>query len=267
VEGTPRGNWPHPGLSENLSARIRAGALAAMDLLLPLCCATCERLLAPGEPGIVCGHCWTLARELPYPRCDRCGHPRDRHSCRWCPMLPAFVRAARSYCWIGAGTGKDIVHALKYEGWTRVAQGMAERMARVSWPDDVIKERAGLVPVPLSRSRRRERGFNQSEVLAAHLGEIWRIPVWENALGRGASSRSQTELTPGERLSNVAGAFTVPEQAHTELRGAHVILVDDVVTTGATLRACASALFASGSRTISYMTFGRAPASGDRLIP
>jgi len=182
-------------------------------------------------------------------------------------MLPAFVRAARSYCWIGAGTGKDIVHALKYEGWTRVAQGMAERMARVSWPDDVIKERAGLVPVPLSRSRRRERGFNQSEVLAAHLGEIWRIPVWENALGRGASSRSQTELTPGERLSNVAGAFTVPEQAHTELRGAHVILVDDVVTTGATLRACASALFASGSRTISYMTFGRAPASGDRLIP
>jgi len=238
-----------------------------MDLLLPLCCASCARLLAAGERGIVCGHCWTLARQLPHPRCERCGHPLDGYSCRWCSLLPAFVRCARSYCWIGAGTGKEIVHALKYEGWTRVAEGMADRMSRISLPDDVARERTALVPVPLSRSRRRERGFNQSEIIAAHLAIRWRIPVWDDALARVASSRSQTELTPGERLSNVAGAFAVPVEALAKLRGAHVILIDDVITTGATLRACANALFASGSRTISYMTFGRAPASGDRLIP
>ncbi len=220
-----------------------------------------------GEKGIVCGHCWSLVRELPNPRCNRCGHPVDTHQCRWCPQLPAFVRAARSYCWIGAGTGKAIIHALKYDGWTAVADGIAERMARVSWPRDVTEERSALIPVPLSNSRRRERGFNQSAVIAEKLGALWKVPVWEGCLVRGVSSQSQTHLTPGERLTNVAGAFSIPHASSATLRGAHIVLVDDVVTTGATLRACASALFASGARTISYMTFGRAPASGDRLTP
>ncbi|MEP6509127.1 MAG: phosphoribosyltransferase family protein, partial [Gemmatimonadales bacterium] len=72
---------------------------------------------------------------------------------------------------------------------------------------------------------------------------------------------------PGERLGNVAGAFVVPHSARQEVIGKHLVLLDDVVTTGSTLGACAKALFNAGARTISYMTFGRAPASGDRLIP
>ena len=166
---------------------------------------------------------------------------------------------------MGTGTGENIVHALKYDGWTRVAPAMAERMSRLSWLSDVVEERTALVPVPLSRERLRERGFNQSALIAAALAPMWGIPVWQNVLERTASSRSQTELTPGERLSNVAGAFAVPQRASKSMRGAHLVLVDDVVTTGATLRAGASALFAAGARTISYMTFGRAPASGDRI--
>jgi ComF family protein len=143
---------------------------------------------------------------------------------------------------------------------------MAQRMSRVSFPDDVRRERAAIVPVPLSRARLRERGFNQSEVIAQTLAELWGIPVWSGVLERAASTRSQTQLTPGERLGNVAGAFSAPISQRSNLRGTHLVLVDDVVTTGATLRASASALFAAGARTISYMTFGRAPASGDRLF-
>lgn len=124
-----------------------------------------------------------------------------------------------------------------------------------------------IVPVPLSRSRLRERGFNQSELLGKSLAAIWNIPLRAEVLVRLSSTRSQTELTPGERLGNVAGAFSIPANARHSLSGAHPVLLDDVVTTGATLRAAASALFAAGARTISYMTFGRAPASGDRLIP
>lgn len=180
-------------------------------------------------------------------------------------MLPAFVRAARSYCWMGTGTGEDIVYALKYDGWTRVGEAMAQRMARVPWVSDVVEERTALIPVPLARSRQRDRGFNQSEAIAMPLGRIWHIPVWADALVRSSGTTSQTQLTPGERKSNVAGAFTVPTSARARLRGSHIILVDDVVTTGSTLRSAASALFASGARTISYMTFGRAPSSGDRL--
>ncbi|MEO8193889.1 MAG: ComF family protein [Gemmatimonadales bacterium] len=247
-------------------AAIKAIGSAAADLLIPICCVVCERLMVPGEQGIVCGHCWTRVRELPHPRCRRCGHPVDSYSCRWCAFLPPFVRAARSFCWIGPGTGKDIVHALKYDGWLRVADAMAERMARLAWPLDVTDERKAIVPVPLAASRLRERGFNQSQVIAERLSDRWGIPALAHCLQRSSSERSQTELTPAERLSNVAGAFSAPRHAVGSLRGAHVILLDDVITTGATLRACASALFASGARTVSYMTFGRAPASGDRLI-
>ncbi len=166
---------------------------------------------------------------------------------------------------MGAGTGEDIVYALKYDGWTRVGEAMAVRMARVPWVADVVEERTALIPVPLARVRERDRGFNQSEIIASALGKIWQTPVWSEALLRSSGSTSQTQLTPGERKSNVAGAFTVPDSARARLRRSHVILLDDVVTTGSTLRSAASALFASGARTISYMTFGRAPSSGDRL--
>ena len=240
---------------------------ATRDLFLPLCCAVCDRLMSSAEPGVVCGHCWTRVRELPSPRCFRCGHPSDAYACRWCTQLPPYVRAARSYCWMGSGTGEDIVYALKYDGWTSVAPSIAARMARVSWPEDVVDERNAIVPVPLSAARKRERGFNQSAEIARALAPLWKTFVWENVLVRASATRSQTQLTPGERKSNVAGAFSVAEAARTDVRGAHIVLLDDVVTTGATLNACASALFAAGTRTISYMTFGRAPSSGDRLSP
>lgn len=246
--------------------RSLARAFDAMgELLLPLCCVSCERLIPPGEDGIVCGHCWSRVRQLPHPRCHRCGHPVGRHSCRWCELLPPFVRAARSWCWMGAGTGESIVYALKYEGWRRVATAMAERMARVSWPADVVEERTAIVPVPLSQERQRERGFNQSLVVATALAPLWGTEVLSEVLIRSSATASQTQLTPGERKSNVAGAFAVPASARSTVRGAHFVLLDDVVTTGSTLRACASVLFAAGARTISYTTFGRAPASGDRL--
>ncbi len=246
---------------------IREVARALGDLLLPVCCAVCERLMPPRERGIVCGHCWSRCRELPNPRCMRCGHPVGMHSCRWCDLLPPFVRAARSWCWMGAGSGEEIVYALKYEGWQRIAAAMAERMARVSWVEDVIEERNAIVPVPLARNRQRERGFNQSAEIGRELALLWRTELWESVLLRPKGTTSQTQLTPGERKSNVAGAFAVPASARTTVRGAHIVLLDDVVTTGSTLRVCASALFAAGARTISYMTFGRAPSSGDRLSP
>ena len=135
-------------------------------------------------------------------------------------------------------------------------------MARLSWPPDVLRERSLLVPVPLAPSRLRERGYNQSALLARALAPRWGVPVLE-ALTRTRATATQTRLTPGDRLRNVAGAFvaTVPKGA---LAGEHVVLVDDVVTTAATLNSCATALFEGGARIVSYVTFGRARAAGDR---
>ena len=121
-----------------------------------------------------------------------------------------------------------------------------------------------VVPVPLAESRRRERGFNQSERLAAALAARWSLPLWTDALERARATRTQTRLTPAERLANVSGAFRVRDSARPRLANQHVVLVDDVVTTAATLNACAAALVAGGARIVSYATFGRAPAAGDR---
>jgi ComF family protein len=182
-------------------------------------------------------------------------------------MLPPFVRAARSACWLPHEVGSAVVHALKYHGWTCAARAMARRMARLSWPHDVVIERAALVAVPLAAVRQRERGYNQAALVADSLSAHWRIPVWRDVLRRTRATRTQTRLTPGERSANVRDAFEVPDGpqgARDRIRGLHLVLVDDVLTTGATLNACAAALFNAGARTISYATFGRARASGDR---
>ncbi len=178
-------------------------------------------------------------------------------------LWPPYVRAVRSAYWIPGGTAAQIVHALKYHGWTRTARAMADRMGRCAWPPDVVDERSALVPVPLARARARERGFNQSALLAAALGGSWGLPLWDTVLERTRVTRTQTRLTPDARRTNVAGAFRAVDAETGTLAGSHPVLVDDVVTTGATLVACAAALHAAGARIISVITFGRAPATGD----
>ena len=254
------------GLAKARESAKRAGH-GLLDLLLPRVCVVCGRQLASLEPELVCGQCCLRARELPWPRCERCGHPLDtRRSatpCRWCELLPPFVRAARSLCAVPGGTAGDIVHALKYHDWPAVARAMGRRMAALRFPCDVEEERSALVPVPLARTRERERGYNQRAELARALGAAWSLPVRDDLLVRARSTATQTRLTPGERHRNVSGAFRVTVE-RASLRGRHLVLVDDVVTTAATLNACAAALHAGGARILSFVTFGRAPALGDR---
>ena len=217
------------------------------------------------QPGLVCDGCWAHLPAMPHPRCDRCGHPTWGQRCRWCELLPPYVRAARSLCWERAGTSaQSLVYALKYGGWPAVAGEIGERLARLDWPDDVRRERTALVPVPLAAARLRERGFNQSELIARAVSQRLDVPVWTDVLDRVRHTTSQTRLTPDDRLRNVSGAFRAALATRAKLRGAHVVLVDDVVTTASTLNACAAALFDGGARILSYMTFARAPASGDR---
>jgi len=247
--------------------QVRRAGGALLDLLLPAVCAICGRPRASHERDLVCGACWLRARELPRPRCERCGHPidvvRPAAPCAWCPLLPPFVRAARSAFALPGGTVESIVHAFKYGGWHALGDAMATRMARLRFPTDVEQERAGLVPVPLAASRRRERGYNQSEVLAAGLARLWNLPLRTDLLARTRATQTQTRLTPGERQRNVANAFrSLADRG--SLRGQHFVLVDDVVTTAATLNACAAALHDGGARIVSFVTFGRAPALGDR---
>jgi ComF family protein len=234
-----------------------AVADAMLDLLLPRVCVACDALCGSTD-DLVCDACWVRLPRFAHPQCDRCGHPTGAYACPFCPLLPPFVRAVRSVCWLPHPTSSAIVHALKYAGWERVAEGIATRLARLTWPADVVAERTAIVPIPLARVRERERGFNQSERIARALAPRWRVPVWPDILARTRATATQTRLTPSERSANVHRVFAVAPDARERLRGAHVVLLDDVITTAATMNAAATALFEGGVRTVSYVTFGRA---------
>lgn len=265
-----------------VAARFARGAARGLvDLLLPSACAICRSLHRADADGIVCQTCLARIVPLGWPQCARCGQPLLSPSiplpieatpsgvippCRWCSRLVPTIRAVRSVCRMDTGTGAALVHALKYDGWHAVARPMASRMARLDWPLDVVRERTALVPVPLSSTRRRERGYNQAERLAGALSAEWGIPVWADVLERKRDTRSQVRLTPSERASNVAGAFVAAAFARARLRRAHIVLVDDVITTAATINTCAQALADGGARIISCVTFGRAPEPGDRAV-
>ncbi|CAN5861128.1 hypothetical protein BH23GEM9_BH23GEM9_09700 [soil metagenome] len=143
------------------------------------------------------------------------------------------------------------MHQLKYRGWRSLAAPMAEPMARIEWPDS--HDPSVIVPVPTTVRRLRERGYNQAGLLADALGRLTSRPV-RSLLLRGSGSRTQTALQPAARAANVAGAFAVAAPAD----GLHVVLVDDVLTTGATAAECARALAAAGACCVRLTTFARA---------
>lgn len=225
-------------------------------LLFPRTCLVCQRLLAPEGRWLACDDCLATVDRLPASGCDRCGHPLPRgRDCATCGVLHPTIRSARSFCWADGATARTLLHALKYDGWPAVAEGMAECMRGAV--QEVVPDPC-LLPVPLAPGRQRERGYNQSELLARHLARLWRCAVLPDALRRVRETPTQTLLTRSDRFANVANAFEVTAGRVPRLRGVSCVLVDDVMTTGATLNACAAALDAAGVEHITAITFGRA---------
>jgi ComF family protein len=241
---------------------VRDAALGAMDLVFAPVCVVCARAVPTTErERIVCRLCWLRCRAVPAPRCPRCGVtavPTDAPgpTCRGCHGWNPALRVARS-AFLLDDVPRGIVHALKYRGWARTAEPMAARMADLPLPDDVQREAVLVVPVPASDVRRRERGYNQAALLAAAFAVRTGRRAAPSLLARQGSARSQTTLHGSERRDNVAGAFAAPAGASAELAGEHVILVDDVWTTGATAGACVDALLEGGARVVSVITFAR----------
>lgn len=244
-------------------AWLRDLAAGVLDLVFAPVCVACGQPVSTSAPErMVCPSCWAHCRALPSPRCERCWYPRRLTAepspvCQECEALPAALRVVRSAFVLGE-TPRRLVHALKYRGWTALAAVMAERMARLPLPLDVREEARVVVPVPVSAARLRERGYNQAALLADVLAARMRWRLVPDLLERARSVDSQTALHPAERRANVAGVFRARPGRSGALRGEHVILVDDVWTTGATSLACATALLDAGARVVSVLTFARA---------
>ncbi len=232
-------------------------SLAVEQILLPAECLICHALLNPGDSSrIVCPVCRQRWRAVRPPWCERCGQPEPHFGqCRLCAQWPAALDGVRSAVWLDQGA-RLAVHALKYGGLPRIAEDMAALMARTLRPADGP---SALVPIPLAAKRLRQRGYNQSDVLARALAKQWRSPVLVDVLVRNRETTTQTTLTPETRLANVAGAFgVINDQRSLIIDHSTLIIVDDVFTTGATLAEAARALEQAGATRIYGVTFARA---------
>ena len=228
-----------------------AEALVGLERwLLPPVCLLCQAPV-PARQGdaLVCELCRSRWEPVTAPMCPRCGQPAFGDlECRLCAAWPAGLGRVRSAVWL-RGSARDAVHQLKYEGWWRVAEGLADAMRGL----EPLTGQVCLIPVPLGARRRRTRGYNQSERIAAALGARTGLPVRAELLARRRETRTQTALTPEARQANVADAF----EAH-RAAGLRCVLVDDVFTTGATLAEAAAALRRGGAVRVEAVTFARA---------
>lgn len=211
--------------------------------------------------SFVCGPCKSRLRVAPWPRCPRCHFPRgagrtDAPDCLECrPWSPAL--GAARFAYVLARPADDLVHALKYEGWPELASMMGRDIARLDLPPGSLDEPCVVVPVPTTARRQQTRGYNQAELLANSVAGARRLPLCR-ALVRVSEGRSQTALTPSERRENVRGVFAPATPGSPSVVGAHVLLVDDVLTTGATASEAASALVDMGARGVTLLAFARA---------
>lgn len=235
-----------------------------LDLLLPPTCLACDKLIASGDnKRLVCRRCRTMLRRAPPPTCDRCGAPRlitgreIEANCQECRDWPEEIFRADS-AYLMHPPADRIVHQLKYRGWRAVADVMAEAMVHAALTIDVARRIDVIMPVPTTESRIRERGYNQAELIARALAESVQREC-ELLLERTTSKSTQTTLQPAARGANVAGAFRLRSSALGIMRDApHVLIVDDVLTTGATAIECTRTLIEAGARCTSVLTYARA---------
>ena len=226
-----------------------------LDLLFPRRCGVC------GEPGpaVLCGRCRSAFQVIRPPICPLCGCPLPSPAghCADCRRDGVAFTAARSPA-LYAGTLRAALHRLKFDGRRELGPILGAILADFVRRETAIGHPDLVVPVPLHPTRRRERGFNHAELLAAPVAEALGCPLIPAVLERVASTPPQSTLTCARRRANVRGAFGVRAAAATGIRGRTVLLVDDILTSGATAAECARTLLAAGATEVRVATLARA---------
>lgn len=265
AEATPEEARKDPRLKRvvaRTAPMVQSALWALVDLVLPPSCPGCRRLT--GSAGGLCVECWSTVRFLEEPWCERLGTPFPYdlgHGAVSAPAIadpPAFDRARSAVAY--EGIVPNLVHALKYGDRTELASMMGGWMTRAG--RELLGDADALVPVPLHRRRLFGRRYNQAALLA---GEIARRsaaayrPMW---LVRRRPTAQQVGLSREARADNVRNAFAVPDAARSAVKGARIIVIDDVLTTGATVEAVARTLRRAGAGRVDVLTFARVVAAG-----
>ncbi len=249
---------------------LRSTGDSLASVLFPADCRICGDPIAAFSRVPVCLSCWNDLPLQSGPLCDRCGESLgvsdfgegSEEICRPCRVAPPpFERAVAHGLY--SETLRSLLHLLKYEGLQPIARRLGALLAaQVALIPDLPPSML-VVPVPLYKARRRERGFNQSLLLAQvvcramrRLRPEWHGEIAAEMLLRERETKSQAELTPAQRRRNLRGVFSVPKSER--LRGRDVLLIDDIYTTGATARASSQALKKAGAARVWVATVARA---------
>jgi ComF family protein len=250
----------HAAASRSIADHLRRAwsrtARLALDIALPTLCVACRE---PVDGEGVCAGCWAKLSFIAPPLCPRLGIPfvydpgPGLLSMEAIANPPAYARARAAVRY--DDVARTLVHALKYQDRTDLAPAMGRWMARAG--EELLSQADVLVPVPLHWRRGWSRRYNQSGALACVLQKQTGVPVARNALRRIRPTQQQIGLSRSQRAANVQGAFKVlPDMAH-EIQGRRVVLVDDVLTSGATTDACARALLRARAAQVDVLVFAR----------
>jgi ComF family protein len=237
-------------------ARLRAVLSSTLNVALPPLCASCRELVA--DTGI-CPECWGKLHFIAPPYCERLGIPFAYDpgpgilSMQAISDPPAYERARAAVRY--DDVARTLVHALKYGDRLDLAPTMGRWMARAG--RELFADADALVPVPLHWRRLWARRCNQSALLAKTVSAETGIPISDTALRRVKATAQQVGLSKTARAENVQGAFRVANEHRAEVVGKRLVLIDDVLTSGATADACARALLRAGASAVDALVFAR----------
>lgn len=229
-------------------------------LLFPSSCQICKALLEKRGEKVVCRECLEKLRETNSPFCLCCGRffegAGEPHLCADClENRPPFTRhrSAARY----DGVAKDIILLYKYRGFGVLSEFLADFLFRsLGREEDLWSDVEAVVPVPLHPAKERSRGYNQAQLLAARLAQKKKIPILKGRLVKVRPTAAQTSLDGRARETNLKGAFRVKRSSG--IKGRIVLLVDDVYTTGSTIRECSRVLREAGAKEVRALTVARA---------
>lgn len=235
---------------------VRAVLRTALDIALPPLCPACRE---PVEGQALCPACWSKLSFITRPYCERLGIPFVYDpgpgilSMEAIADPPAYQRARAAVRF--DEISRALVHALKYSDRLDLAPMMGRWISHAG--RELLAEADALVPVPLHWRRLWTRRFNQSAMLAAAISAQSGVPIATGVLKRVKPTAQQVGLSRTERAANVQGAFRVPPEARGAVAGRRLVLVDDVLTSGAKVEGCARALLRAGAANVDVLIFAR----------
>jgi ComF family protein len=254
--------WPRlhmGGLAARAMPFLRSCGRVAIDLVFPPGCLNCRA--ATDAAGSLCPACWAKIRFIERPFCERLGTPfavdlgaEGLLSPEAVADPPVYGRA-RAVARFEDGPVRQLTHRLKYNDRLELAGPLGVWMARAG--SELLAEADLLVPIPLHRRRLIARRFNQANALAQAVSAASGVPVDPFVLARVKSTPSQVGLTRTQRAINLQGAFRVPQDLAAQVDGRAIVLVDDVLTSGATANAASRALLRAKAKRVDVLVFAR----------